>query len=500
MPYLGKQPASVPVTADDIPNDSITTAKIVDAAITIADIGPNAVGSSEMADDAVGLNELSATGTTNTSTFLRGDNSWAVPPDTNTTYSVQDGELSQNNFTDADHTKLNGIAASANNYVHPNHSGEVTSTADGAQVIADNVVDEANLKVSNTPTNGYFLSAQSGNTGGLTWADIPAGVGGATGVDFNDNVKARFGTGNDLEMFHDGSHSYIKDLGTGNLKLMSDGAAVSIEETDGTNMILCRTGGSMDLYHNGTKKFETSSAGATVSGALTATAGSGAIVKVEEGGGSLMFMEAGGNGSHLKFKAGHYLNIKQDDNNNYLILNNNHTIDHFGTAGNWMKMLFAGSTNNEYFISFRMSNNSQVGTIQTNGSTVSYNTSSDYRLKENVDYNWDATTRLKQLKPARFNWIADETNTVVDGFIAHEVEGIVPEAISGAKDAMEAAVLYQEGDELPEGKEVGDVKVPEQISPQSIDQSKLVPLLVKAMQEQQTTIEALTARITALEG
>jgi hypothetical protein len=79
-----------------------------------------------------------------------------------------------NTFTDADHSKLNAIAASANNYVHPNHTGEVTSTADGATVIADNVVDEANLKVSNTPTNGYFLSAQSSNTGGLTWAEVDA--------------------------------------------------------------------------------------------------------------------------------------------------------------------------------------------------------------------------------------------------------------------------------------------------------------------------------------
>ncbi len=79
-----------------------------------------------------------------------------------------------NAFTDADHSKLDGIAASANNYVHPNHSGEVTSTADGATVIADNVVDEANLKVSNSPTNGYFLSAQSGNTGGMTWAEVDA--------------------------------------------------------------------------------------------------------------------------------------------------------------------------------------------------------------------------------------------------------------------------------------------------------------------------------------
>ncbi len=76
-----------------------------------------------------------------------------------------------NVFTDADHTKLDGIAASANNYVHPNHSGEVTSTADGATVITDDIVDEANLKISNAGSNGQFLSKQSGNTGGLTWAD-----------------------------------------------------------------------------------------------------------------------------------------------------------------------------------------------------------------------------------------------------------------------------------------------------------------------------------------
>ena len=67
------------------------------------------------------------------------------------------------------------VADGANAYVHPNHSGEVTSTADGATEIADNVVDEANLKVSNSPTNGYFLSAQSGNTGGLTWAAVASG-------------------------------------------------------------------------------------------------------------------------------------------------------------------------------------------------------------------------------------------------------------------------------------------------------------------------------------
>jgi hypothetical protein len=135
----------------------------------------------------------------------------------------------------------------------------------------------------------------------------------------------------------------------------------------------------------------------------------------------------------------------------------------------------------------------EVGTIVANASSTTYNTSSDYRLKENVDYSWDATTRLKQLKPARFNWIIDETNTLVDGFLAHEVSSIVPEAISGEKDAMGEALLYEHGDEIPEGKSVGDVKKASAPEYQGIDHSKLVPLLVKTIQE-------LEARVTTLEG
>ena len=137
--------------------------------------------------------------------------------------------------------------------------------------------------------------------------------------------------------------------------------------------------------------------------------------------------------------------------------------------------------------------NGLVGKIQTSGSSTSFITSSDYRLKENVDYTWDATTRLKQLKPARFNFISDATNTLRDGFLAHEVSSIVPEAIIGAKDATIAEELYVVGDYLPDGKSIGDVKVAAGPDYQGIDQAKLVPLLVKTIQE-------LEARITVLEG
>lgn len=140
-------------------------------------------------------------------------------------------------------------------------------------------------------------------------------------------------------------------------------------------------------------------------------------------------------------------------------------------------------TNNETsgtfdLMSFLSSGDSEIGSINTNNSSTSFNTSSDYRLKENVVTDWDATTRLKQLKPSRFNFIAD-ADTTVDGFLAHEVSSIVPEAITGEKDAVD---------------EDGNIKT------QKIDQSKLVPLLTKALQEAVTKIETLEAKVTALEN
>ena len=128
------------------------------------------------------------------------------------------------------------------------------------------------------------------------------------------------------------------------------------------------------------------------------------------------------------------------------------------------------STGTTYKMDFRQ-NNSSKGQIVVGSSSTAYNTSSDYRLKENVTELTGATARLKQLTPKRFNFIA-EPDITVDGFLAHEVSSIVPEAINGEKDAVD------------------DNGNPQY---QGIDQSKLVPLLV-------ATIQELEARITALEA
>ena len=80
-----------------------------------------------------------------------------------------------NAFTNTQKAKLAGVAASANNYVHPNHTGEVISAGDGATVIADGVVDKSNLKVSNLATNNYVLTADDQVTGGLKWSSAGTG-------------------------------------------------------------------------------------------------------------------------------------------------------------------------------------------------------------------------------------------------------------------------------------------------------------------------------------
>ena len=206
-------------------------------------------------------------------------------------------------------------------------------------------------------------------------------------------------------------------------------------------------------------------------------------------------------------------------------------------------------------VSFRF-NNGEKGTISTNGSATAYNTSSDYRLKEDVQAMSGATNRLKELKPVNFAWKEDGSR--VDGFLAHEAQAVVPECVTGTKDAMRdeeyevTAAVYEdvitpafeavegveaieaveavdavyddkgvivseaieaveavEGVEAVEAQEattesvltteavMGTRSVPDM---QGIDQSKLVPLLTAALQEAITKIESLTSRIEALEA
>ena len=146
-------------------------------------------------------------------------------------------------------------------------------------------------------------------------------------------------------------------------------------------------------------------------------------------------------------------------------------------------------------------NGSIVGSVQTSLSATSYVTSSDYRLKEDWQLMSGASERVLALKPVNFAWKLDGSR--VDGFLAHEAQEIVPECVTGTKDAMRdeeyevtAAVLDADGMVVTEAV-MGTRSVPDY---QGIDQSKLVPLLTAALQEALTEISALKVRVAALEA
>jgi len=148
----------------------------------------------------------------------------------------------------------------------------------------------------------------------------------------------------------------------------------------------------------------------------------------------------------------------------------------FNTSGGGINSAGSGTGGESHMVI--MNTNGVVGTIQSSGSSTSYNTSSDYRIKENVVSMTDGISRVKQLLPKRFNFIAD-ADTTVDGFIAHEAQTVVPEAVTGTKDGVD-----DEGNPVMQG----------------IDQSKLVPLLTAALQEAIARIETLESEVAALKS
>jgi hypothetical protein len=149
-----------------------------------------------------------------------------------------------------------------------------------------------------------------------------------------------------------------------------------------------------------------------------------------------------------------------------------------------------------------------LGNISTNSFSIAYNTTSDYRLKENVQPLTGALTRIAALKPCTYTWKL-ALNETSEGFIAHELAEVVPDCVTGEKDATREeeyevspaipAVLDEEGNEVTPAVEavMGTRTVPVY---QSIDTSFLVATLTAAIQEQQALIINLTSRLEALEG
>lgn len=186
---------------------------------------------------------------------------------------------------------------------------------------------------------------------------------------------------------------------------------------------------------------------------------------------------------NLEFLSGSTTRMTLDSSGN-LLVNTSSTIN--STAG-WIQVKYAGASKNGlatqttdstgYALTVYNSSATLVGSVYTNGSTTAFNTSSDYRLKENIQPLTGALSRVAALKPCTYTWKAD--GSVGEGFIAHELAEVVPDAVTGEKDAV---------------NEDGSIK------PQGIDTSFLVATLTAALQEAHGLIKALEQRVAALEA
>ena len=384
-------------------------------------------------------------------------------------------------------------------------AGDLTLDVGGGDIILkDDGTEFANI--ANSSSDLQIVSIVSdkdiifrGNDGGSFLNALTLDMSDAGTAIFNhdikiaDNNNIQFGAGADLILSSDGTNGTIANL-TSNGDLIFQG-------NDGGSTITALTfdmSNSGDAFFNGDvylaqyvvhkddtdtfMQFGDNSTSFTQGNVerfeMNKTAG---VVRIKPGGSNVIYFD--GNGQSINNESRRARLDMSSNTAAYSHINCQNT-----------------GTGNGVFIAVLNSSGTVIGSISQSGTSTLFNTSSDYRIKENVNYNFDATTELKKLKPCKFNFIGE--SETIEGFLAHEVSDVVPRAVNGAKDETRdiGTIKDADGNVLQENaiearKEDGQTweKTGTENVIQGLDQAKLVPLLVKTIQE-------LEARITALEN
>ena len=337
-------------------------------------------------------------------------------------------------------------------------------------------------------------------------------------LDLQDNDYILVGAGDDLQIHHNASDSYITNA-TGELVVINyandEDIVLATDDSSGgiTDYLRCDGGdGSVRAYYYGTQKFQTKSFGIDVAGNINLSASSPKVVFGSDAeilvpsSNTLDFLT---NGTHrLKITSAGDVRVRNFSPRIGASLSSvsSNFSAYFaaqGTGGGNIPIIVERYNDNGVCIEFKR-NTSVVGNINVTSTTTNYVESSDYRLKENVVNLDGAIDRVKQLAPKRFNFII-EPDTTVDGFLAHEAQTVVPEAVTGTHNEVQVwDANDQANGDLPDGVSVGDNKLDEDGNTipvyQGIDLGKLVPLLTAALQEAITKIETLEAKVAALES
>ena len=361
--------------------------------------------------------------------------------------------------------------------------GDLDINADDEIELNSTLVDlNGNLDVSGTIVGASTLSATTGTFSGVLKTDnttnATSTTDGSLQTDGGLSVALDAVIGDDLFLLSD---SAVLNIGAdSDLKITHDGTNGDFESAG--NLVF-DVAGDITLDAAG---LDVNFAAAGTNFGLIAKSSDDLIFRNPISDGAILIQGSDGGSNQT------YIEIDPSVNEGNIAFHAN------GTAGNPLGITLGNASNGGTFsintsatggfecLTFRV-NGTQKGAISVSSSGTDYQTGSDYRLKQNVGYDWDATTECKKLKPCQFKWIEDvaieddggATAQITTGFLAHELQTVVPEAVSGVKDATET-YINDDGDSAT------------RIKPQLIDQSKIIAILTKTIQE-------LEARITALE-
>jgi hypothetical protein len=266
-------------------------------------------------------------------------------------------------------------------------------------------------------------------------------------LNLKDNKKLKLGDSGDLSLYHDGSHSRIKNT-TGYIILNSDTGILLKNEADDENFIVANNNGSVELAFDGSKKFETHTSGCSWEGSGT------------------------GNG---EFK---YINTTSNTNRHA-----EYRFERTGGSRGLCSIIYMGensSSQGEVMIYGSAANSNISGGVRLVDGATSWVSASDMRLKDKTGDITNALTDIAKIEPIKFTWKADTNKTPHVGVSAQSIENVVPEAVSKSKDKL----LEEKGDDT---EYLG------------VRYTELIPLCIAALKEAKTKIETLETKVETLE-
>mgnify|MGYP003121210613 CR=1 FL=1 len=369
-------------------------------------------------------------------------------------------------------------------------SGGGTVALKGPATTTSNAAVQLTLPVDDGTANQYLKTDGSGT---LSWATVSS-VGGATGVDFNDNVVTRWGTGNDLEIYHDGTNSSLKNS-TGVLYARGSDVRITNAAADET-MVKAVADGGVELYHDNVKKFETNSLGTRFYGRayfdddMTIEMGAAADLKIHHT----------SNVNHIRSHNGDLVIGTQ----------NNHTTilgQYYGAAGGGDTLEIWGGANvvpaTNDAVDLGETNHKWDDIYATNSSIQT----SDQNNKDNITASDLGLSFINKLSPKSYKF-KGKTRTHY-GLIAQDIETVLGDISKPTADfagfikTPAPEQLYTERDQahnrIPSGKEIGDVKLAAHTD-YGLRYTEFIGPLVKAVQELSAEVETLKTKVAALEA